>query len=153
MRTNFKKKFVDFCCNDIEAKSSFLLFATAEKSAAKRLFAFSTFYNHYSQSNALPLAPMATSAARHIAAYYTFMVTSYTSKAARIFLARARVCVYVRILFIYIFIIGCNFLHFFAKARTNCAVCASHLRRLHTKDFAHPNKIEGAVSLRIQAYQ
>ena len=47
MLTNFERKFVDFCCNDIEAKSSFLLFATAEKSAAKRLFAFSTFYNHY----------------------------------------------------------------------------------------------------------
>ena len=47
MLTNFEREFVDFCCNDIEAKSSFLLFATAEKSAAKRLFAFSTFYNHY----------------------------------------------------------------------------------------------------------
>ena len=47
MLTNYEREFVDFCCNDIEAKSSFWLFATAEKSAAKRLFAFSTFYNHY----------------------------------------------------------------------------------------------------------
>ena len=43
-------EFVDFCCNDIEAKSSFLLFATAEKSAEKRLLAFSTFYNYYNDN-------------------------------------------------------------------------------------------------------
>ena len=28
----------------------FLVFATAEKTAAKRLFAFSTFYNHYNDN-------------------------------------------------------------------------------------------------------
>ena len=37
LQANFKKKFVDFCCNDIVAKSRKLLFAPADLAAVKRL--------------------------------------------------------------------------------------------------------------------
>jgi hypothetical protein len=40
-------KFVDFCFNDIVSKKLNRLFGKAELSAAKRLLAFSTYYNHY----------------------------------------------------------------------------------------------------------
>ena len=47
LQANFIIKFVDFCFNDIVPKKSNRLFGKAESSAAKRLVAFSTYYNHY----------------------------------------------------------------------------------------------------------